>query len=105
MRAAEVMLKTRVEGAGKSSHRRHNRNYEQRLTEWGCSGCGFFEERFFSTRPSSAEQDAYAICRFAEEPVDLIWEATACLKSTQSKDSKVCDETGRARRPNCRHAA
>gem|GEM_PF-3024659 len=105
MRAGELILKRRRESVDISSRREFSRNYEQRLNEWGCSGCGFFEERFFSTRPSSAEEDAYAVCRFAGEPVDLIWEATACLKSTQSEISKVCHQAGRARRPNCRHAA
>jgi hypothetical protein len=105
MRAGELILKRRRGKADISSCRESGRTYEQRLTEWGCSGCGFFEERSFKTRLSSVEQDAYAICRFAGEPVDLIWEATACLKSTQAEISKVCDQPGRARRPNCRHAA
>ena len=105
MRAAELMLKPRVEGAGKASRRRYNSNYEQRLTEWGCSGCGFFEERSFKTRLSSAEQDAYAICRFAGEPVDLIWEATACLKHSERDSCNDQGQVGFTRRPNCRHAA
>jgi hypothetical protein len=105
MRDGDLILKRQRERADISSCRESSRNYEQRLTEWGCTGCGFFEERIFKTRQSSAEQDGYAICRFAGEPVDLIWEATACLKSAQSEISKVCDQAGRTRRPNCRHAA
>jgi hypothetical protein len=105
MRPTALIRKPRVERARKSSRGGPNGDYEHRLTEWGCSGCRFFEARSFRTRPSSAEQDAYAVCRFAGEPVDLIWEATACLKSTQTEISKVCVQAGRARRPNCRHAA
>jgi hypothetical protein len=55
--------------------------YEQRLNRWGCTKCNLFEKRVFkSGLPSDEELDAYIICRFAAEPVDLIGEATACPK-------------------------
>jgi len=105
MRDGELILKRRRESADISSYRQSSRNYEQRLTEWGCSGCRFFEARSFRTRRSSAEQDAYAICRFAGEPVDLIWEATACLKDSERDSCNDQGQVGFTRRPNCRHAA
>ncbi len=104
MRPEVSIRKPRVEKARKCSREGPNGNYEQRLTEWGCPDCGFFEERSFRTRRSSAEQDAYAICRFTGEPVDLIWEATACLKSIDQKNSKGRQFDGAGRR-DCRHAA
>ncbi len=104
MRPEVSIRKPRVEKARKSSRGGPGANYEQRLIEWGCSDCGFFEERSFRTRSSSAEHDAYAVCRFTGEPVDLIWEATACLKSVDAKDSKdqQLEATGRR---DCKHAA
>jgi hypothetical protein len=54
--------------------------YEQRLIQWGCFNCRFFEKRVFSSGVISEELDAYIICRFAGEPIDLIGEATTCPK-------------------------
>jgi hypothetical protein len=64
--------------------------YEQRLIRWGCAECSFFEKRVFRSRGTSEELDAYIICRFAGEPIDLIWEATACPKdcSPQLQENK-----------------
>jgi hypothetical protein len=54
--------------------------YEQRLMRWGCAECMFFEEKVFKTGLAHDELDAYMICRFLGEPVDLIGEATDCPK-------------------------
>jgi hypothetical protein len=105
MRPEVSIRKPRVERVRKSSREGPNGNYERKLIEWGCSDCGFFEERSFRTRLSSAEQDAYAICRFTGEPVDLIWEARACLKTTESVRSKGHLQLAGAGRRDCKHAA
>ena len=54
--------------------------YEQRMIQWGCSKCGSFEKRTFRTGLPSEELDAYFICRFAGEFVDLIGERAVCPK-------------------------
>lgn len=105
MRPSALIRKPRVESAGISSRGRPNGGYEQRLIEWGCSGCDYFEQRVFRSRRPFGEPDAYAICRFTGEPVDLIWEATACLKNAEPDGCKDLSQAGRTRRPNCRHAA
>jgi hypothetical protein len=105
MRPAASFRKPRVERARKSLRVGPNADYEQRLIKWGCAGCAFFEERSFRTRRFSAEQDAYAICRFAGEPVDLIWEARACLKMTDAKNSKSQQQLEGDGRRDCQHAA
>jgi hypothetical protein len=105
MRPAASFRKPRMERARKSSREGPDADYEQRLIKWGCAGCAFFEQRFFRTRPSSHEQDAYAVCRFTGEPVDLIWEARACLKGTDAKNSNGQPQLDRAERGDCQHAA
>ncbi len=64
--------------------------YEQRLIQWGCFNCRFFEKRVFSSGVTSEELDAYIICRFAGEPLDLIAQGTSCPKNSkcQSSDNK-----------------
>jgi len=54
--------------------------YEQRLVQWGCSECGSFEKRIFRTGLPFEELDAYFICRFAGELVDLLGERVVCPK-------------------------
>lgn len=54
--------------------------YEQRLIQWGCSKCGSFEKRIFRTGLPFEELDAYFICRFAGELIDLIGEGAVCPK-------------------------
>ncbi len=54
--------------------------YEQRMIRWGCRQCGSFEKRVFRTGLPFEELDAYFICRFAGELVDLIGERTVCPK-------------------------
>jgi hypothetical protein len=55
--------------------------YEQRMTRWGCYKCGSFEKRIFRTGLPFEELDAYFVCRFAGELVDLIGERTVCPKT------------------------
>jgi len=61
--------------------------YEQRLLQWGCSKCIFFEKRVFRSGLRPEELDAYIVCRFAGELVDLIGEATACPKAPKLRGS------------------
>jgi hypothetical protein len=82
---------------GVSSEQEIFDGYEQRLTRWGCPKCNFYEKRVFSSRAISKELDAYMICRFAAEPVDLIGEATACPKDCKPQLRKGKGKSGRGR--------
>jgi hypothetical protein len=78
--------------------------YEQRLIQWGCLNCRFFEKRLFSSGVASEELDAYIICRFAGEPIDLIGEATACPKESRPQLPKTKSRSRWGRR-RCVHRA
>ena len=78
--------------------------YEQRLIQWGCSTCRFFEKRVFRSGLPCKELDAYIICRFAGELVDLIGEAIACPKNCAPGLHENSRKNGRGR-PHCRRAA
>jgi hypothetical protein len=71
--------------------------YEQRLIRWGCAECKFFEKRVFSSGVISEELDAYIICRFGGELIDLIGEATACPKDSRPQLHRNKSKSGRAR--------
>ena len=71
--------------------------YEQRLIRWGCPECKFFEKRVFGTGPNSDELDAYIICRFSEDPVDLIGEVTSCPKAGRIRSTGNQSKSGRPR--------
>ncbi len=78
--------------------------YEQKLKRWGCSQCRFYEKRVFKSGLASTELDAYIICRFDGEPVDLIEEATVCPKNggpKQNENQKSDEADGR----DCKRAA
>jgi len=105
MRAAELILEPRLKSVGRSSRRRPNSSYEQRLNQWGCFNCEFFEQRTFKSPTSSGETDSYAICRRAGEPIDLIWEATACPKNSDGGSGKDQRRRVRIGRRACKHAA
>ena len=81
MGAVELVTELRRRSLGKSLGQDAFDGYEQRLIRWGCSRCRYFEKRVFSTGLRSKELDAYMICRFDREPVDLIAEADACPKN------------------------
>ncbi len=78
--------------------------YEQKMIRWGCSKCGFYEKRTFKSGLASEELDAYIICRFGGEPIDLIGEARSCPKETEQALDKN-QESREAGRRGCRRAA
>jgi hypothetical protein len=78
--------------------------YEQRLTRWGCAECNCFEKRVFSSGVRSEELDAYIICRFAGEPIDLIREASACPKD-RCRELDISTSKSGPRRLHCVHKA
>jgi hypothetical protein len=85
MGALGLVGQRNVRSLGKSSGQKTFDGYEQRLTRWGCASCRYFEKRVFQSGLRSAELDAYMVCRFALEPVDLIGEATACPKNREAE--------------------
>ena len=80
MRASKLIKDPWRESLGAYSEPEYLDGYEQRLIRWGCTECNFFEKRVFSSGVTCEELDAYIICRFAGEPIDLIWEAFTCPK-------------------------
>ncbi len=80
MRASKLIENRRRDNFGTYAEPEYFDGYEQRLSRWGCAECKSFEKRVFSSGVTSEELDAYIICRFAGEPIDLIWEAFACPK-------------------------
>ncbi len=81
MGAVGLIEDLRKRRLGKSLEQDAFDGYEQRLIRWGCSRCRYFEKRVFSTGLHSEELDAYMICRFDREPVDLIGEADVCPRN------------------------
>ena len=77
--------------------------YEQRLIRWGCAECDSFEKRVFSSGVTSEELDAYIICRFAGEPIDLIREASACPKACRRELDISRSKSGPRARLRCVH--
>ena len=77
--------------------------YEQRLNRWGCAECESFEKRVFSSGVRSEELDAYIICRFAGEPIDLIREASACPKDCGGQLDTSRSKSGARARLRCVH--
>ncbi len=80
MRTTELTGNLRQGTQGVATAYEYFGGYEQRLIQWGCFNCRFFEKRVFSSGVIHEELDAYVICRFAGEPIDLIGEATTCPK-------------------------
>ncbi len=85
MRANELGMEPQGRSVDVSLGRESVEGYEQRLIQWGCSKCGFFEKRVFTSGLPSEELDAYIICRFAGELVDLIGKVNACPKNCSPK--------------------
>ncbi len=102
MRAVALVEELQKRDLGKSLGRETFDGYEQRLVRWGCSRCRYFEKRVFTTGLRSEELDAYMICRFDREPIDLIGEATACPKKCgpESCQEKSNTRHGRVRKGN-----
>ncbi len=95
---ASRLIKNRQAGSCRVySEPEHFDGYEQRLIRWRCAECEFFEKRVFSSRVTSEELDAYIICRFAGEQIDLIWEAFACPRDCRRQEDKNKREYGRTR--------
>jgi hypothetical protein len=88
MRATGLVEKLRGRSPGKSLGKEFFDGYERRLIQWGCTKCQFFEKRVFRSGLPSEELDAYMICRFAGEVVDLIGEACACPKGIDRGQDK-----------------
>jgi hypothetical protein len=75
--------------------------YEQRLARWGCAGCNFFEKKVLSSGATSDELDAYIVCQFAGEMVDLLGEMTDCPKNCNPPLHKNQSRSGRRGRLYC----
>jgi len=97
MRTSQLMGDRHRGSLGVSAQQEIFDGYEQRLIRWGCSKCKFCEKRVFSTGLTGEELDAYIICRFAGEPVDLIGEAAACPKDCRPQLPKNNNKSGRGR--------
>jgi hypothetical protein len=104
MRATELMKEPQRRSLGASLRKEPVRGYERRLMKWGCSKCAFFEKRVFRSGLPSEELDAYVICRFAGELLDLIGEATVCPKTCRPELQETETKAGRGML-NCRYAA
>jgi hypothetical protein len=100
MSATEVIGKSQGRSLDKSLGQQPFDGYEQRLIQWGCSNCRFFEKRVF-TIGHSEELDAYIICRFGGDLVDLIGEATTCPKNCDLEPLESKTKRGRL---HCRYA-
>jgi hypothetical protein len=88
MRTTELIRGPQAEKVGLSLEQAPLESYEQRLIRWGCFDCGFYEKRVFRTGVISEELDAYIICRFADDPIDLIGEVAACPKGSRPQMPK-----------------
>jgi hypothetical protein len=80
MRATKLVSKLQERSHGSSLGQESFNGYEERLIRWGCSKCNFFEKRLFKSGLPCEELDAYIICRFGGELVDLLGEVTGCPK-------------------------
>lgn len=105
MRATRLVGELHGRSLGTSLGQEFFDGYEQRLIQWGCSKCRFFEKRVFRSGLPSEELDAYMICRFAEEVVDLIGEATACPKGSERGPNKNRSQPVQVTRKHCQQAA
>lgn len=80
MRTTELIKGPQEDRVGVSLGHELFCGYEQRLIQWGCFNCGFYEKRVFTSGVISEDLDVYIVCRFGEEPIDLIGEVAACPK-------------------------
>lgn len=104
MMATELIREPQGRSRGASLRKEPVRGYERRLMKWGCSKCTFFEKRVFRSGLPSEELDAYVICRFAGELLDLIGEATSCPRTCRPELQESQTEAGRSGL-HCRYAA
>lgn len=97
MRAMKLISELRERSLGVSLEQESFDGYEQRLNRWGCNKCDFFEKRIFKSGMPSEELDAYMICRFNGDLVDLLGEMTICPKNCRSELRKNKNISGRRR--------
>ena len=97
MRATKLISELQDRSLGGSLGPEYFDGYEQRLIQWGCPVCRFFEKRFFNSGLPSEDMDAYIICRFAGELVDLLGEVTVCPKNCRPELDKKKSISGRRR--------
>jgi len=104
MRATKLISEQQERSLGVSLGQEIFDGYEQRLIQWGCPQCRFFEMRHFKSGFPSEELDAYIICRFAGNLVDLLGEVTVCPKNCRPELPKNEIISG-GRRLHCVHRA
>ncbi len=97
MRATKLIRELQGRSLGLSLGLESFDGYEERLIRWGCSRCEFFEKRLFKTGLPSEELDAYVICRFAGDLVDLLGEVTVCPRNCRPALDKNKSISGRRR--------
>ncbi len=97
MRATKLISELHGRSLGVSSEQEYFDGYEQRLSRWGCTKCNFFEKRGFKSGFPSEELDAYIICRFDGDLVDLLGEVTVCPKNCRPALDKNKSISGRRR--------
>jgi len=97
MRAKELGMEPQGGSVDVSWGQESVEGYEQRLIQWGCSKCGFFEKGVFKSGFPHEELDAYIICRFAGELVDLIGKVAACPKNCRPTLIKIKSKSLRGR--------
>lgn len=101
MSASEFIGDLQRGSLGVSSELEYFDGYEQRLVRWGCARCNFFEKKVLSSRATSDELDAYIVCRFAGEMVDLLGKVTVCPKNCRSQLHKNQSKSGWRGRLHC----
>ena len=101
MSASEFVGDLQRGSLGVSSEQEYFEGYEQRLSRWGCTRCNFFEKRVFKSGATSDELDAYIVCRFAGEMVDLLGKVTACPKDCRPPLHDNQSRSGRRGRLYC----
>ncbi len=97
MRATKLISELHGRSLGLSLGQETFDGYEQRLNQWGCTHCNFFEKRVFKSGLPSEELDAYIICRFAGDLVDLLGEVTVCPKNCRPALDRNKSISGRRR--------
>ena len=103
MRALKLIGELQRESLEVSLREEFFDGYEQRLSRWGCAKCGSFEKRLFKTELPFEELDAYFICRFAGEPMDLLGEEAVCPKARKCQLTVTKSESDRRGRLHCVH--
>ncbi len=104
MKALKLIEGLRRESLEVSLREEFFEGHEQRFSRWGCAKCGSFEKRLFKTGLSFEELDAYFICRFTGEPIDLLGERAVCPKAPDRQLAVSKSESDRRGRLHCVHS-